>query len=75
MSNDRAVELLVKALEVIADQQNWFYEYEEIGGRSTWRGVGEPDEIAREALKGARAVLVADKVFYERGGEDGVTVG
>lgn len=39
------------ALEQLSDGKNWFHTSDEPGGPHTaWRGVGEPDEIARKAL-------------------------
>ena len=45
---------LVRALEIIANGENWFHTTDEAGGPYTaWRGKGEPDEIAETALQDA----------------------
>ena len=43
--------VLREALDRFADTDNWFHTADEPGGPFTaWRGNGEPDEIAQEAL-------------------------
>ena len=45
---------LVRALEVIANGENWFHTTDEAGGPYTaWRGSGEPDQLAEKALQDA----------------------
>ena len=45
---------LIKALQVIANGDNWFHTTDEDGGPWTaWRGEGEPDDIAESALRKA----------------------
>ena len=45
---------LVRALEIIANADNWSHTTDEAGGPYTaWRGKGEPDEIAEKALQDA----------------------
>jgi hypothetical protein len=44
------------ALAKIADAQNWFHTTDENGGPYTaWRGDGEPDQLAENAIRSAIA--------------------
>ena len=54
MAVSSTVARLVRALEIIANGDNWFHTTDECGGPYTaWRGKGDPDEIAEKALQDA----------------------